>query len=65
MRTTIFVTVTVEDKARMLIVAITQTFLFSRNGLMMGSGVWYMGSKDEDVVKYFEKKLCLPMPNLI
>ncbi len=33
---------------------------------LMASGVCYTGSKDEDVVKYFgEKKLCLPLPNLI
>ncbi len=24
-----------------------------------------MGSKDEDVVQHLEKKLCLPLPNLI
>ncbi len=32
---------------------------------LMASGVCYIGSKDEDVVKYFWKKMCLPMPNLI
>ena len=29
------------------------------------SGVCYMGSKDEDGVKYFGKIICLPLPNLV
>ena len=41
-----------------------------RKGVSFGnsltaSGVCHMGSKDEGVVKYFGKKFCLPMPNLI
>ena len=30
----------------------------------MVSGVGYMGSKDEDVVKYFEKKIVFPYAQL-
>ncbi len=32
---------------------------------LTASGVFCMGSKDEDLVKYFGKKMCLPLPNLI
>ncbi len=43
---------------------------FGRKGVnlensLMAAGVCCRGSKDEDVIKYFGKKICLPLPNLI
>ncbi len=32
---------------------------------LTGSGICYMGSEDEDVVKYFGEKMCFPILNLI
>ncbi len=32
---------------------------------LTAAGVCCMGSKDEDVIEYFGKKMSLPMPNLI
>ncbi len=57
-------------KARAILMSHCMHIRLGRKEVNFGSsltaaGVCYMGSKDEDLVKYFGKKICSPMANLI